>query len=186
MSTASRDSGNRDGASAVRMAVTLACLVLVAAACGGQGKPSSPAGSIAGSSAKAIDMCSLVTKADVAAAFGGDVGAGTRDGGNCTFEVGGTAKAGKLLPGFNVPKVVVSLQPGQWLSAVDEQKLFPKDKITPVSGLGEEAWYWARGLNVKRGTDNFSVYLSTDFLTYDAAELAADSSALAKVVYPRL
>ena len=131
-------------------------------------------------------MCSLVTKADVAAAFGGDVGAGTADAGTCTFEVGGTAKAGKPMPGFKVPTMSVGLQPGQWLSAADFQKLFPKDKITSVSGLGDEAWYSARGLNVKRGTDNFSVYLSTDFVTYDAAELAADSIALAKVVYPRL
>jgi hypothetical protein len=167
--------------------VVIACLVLVAAACSGQGNPGSSAGSIAGSSAKAIDMCSLVTKADVAAAFGGDVGAGIPAGGTtCSFEIGGTAKAGKPLPGFNVPKVIVSLNPGQWLSAADQQKLFPKDKITPVSGIGEEAWYWARGLNAKRGTDNFSVYLSTDFGSYDAAELAADSTALAKVVYPRL
>jgi hypothetical protein len=169
------------------VAVILACLVLVTAACSGQSNPGSPAGSIAGSSAKAIDMCSLVTKADVAAAFGGDVGAGTPDDGTtCSFEVGGTAKAGKPMPGFNVPKVIVSLNPGQWLSAADQLKLFPKDKITPVSGLGEEAWYWARGLNVKRGTDLFSIYLSTDFVTYDAAELAADSIALAKIVYPRL
>lgn len=186
MSTASRDSGNRDGASAVRVAVTLACLVLVAAACSGQSNPGSTAASGAGSSAKAIDMCSLVTQADVAAAFGGDVGAGIADAGTCTFEVGGTAKAGKPMPGFNVPTMSVGLQPGQWLSAADFQKLFPKDKITSVSGLGEEAWYSARGLNVKRGTDNFSVYLSTDFVTYDVAELAADSIALAKVVYPRL
>ena len=132
-------------------------------------------------------MCSLVTKADVAAAFGGDVSAGTPDNEtSCSFEIGGTAKAGKPLPGFDLPKVIVSLNPGQWLSAADQQKLFPKDTITPVSGLGEDAWSWARGLNVKRGADNFSVYLSTDFVNYDAAELAADSSALAKVVYPRL
>lgn len=131
-------------------------------------------------------MCSLVTKVDVAAAFGGDVGAATADAGTWTFEVGGTAKAGKPMPGFTVSRVSVGLQPGQWLSAADFQKLFPKDKITPVSGLGEDAWCSARELNVKRGADNFSVYLSTDFLTYDAAELAADSIALAKIVYPRL
>ncbi len=90
------------------------------------------------------------------------------------------------MPGFNVPTVIVSLNPGQWLSAADQQKLFPKDTITPVSGVGEEAWYWARGLNVKRGSDLFSIYLGTDFVTYDAAELAADSIALAKIAYPRL
>lgn len=186
MSTGSRDGRNRDGASAVWVGVTVACLVLFAAACSGQTNPGSPAASTAGSSAEAIDMCSLVTKADVAAAFGGDVGAGTPDGTACSFEVGGTAKAGKPMPGFNVPKVIVALNSGQWLSAADQQKLFPSDEITPVSGLGEEAWYWARGLNVKRGTDVLSVYLSTDFVTYDAAELAADSIALAKIVYPRL
>jgi hypothetical protein len=181
------DQGKRNGSTPVRRAVILACLVLATAACSGQGNPVSSAGSITGSSAKAIDMCSLVTKADVAAAFGGDVGTGTPDSGTtCSFEIGGTAKAGKPLPGFNVPKVIVSLTPGQWLSAADQQKLFPSDKITPVSGLGEDAWYWARGLNVKRGTDLFSIYLSTDFATYDAAELAADSIALAKIGYPRL
>ena len=186
MSTRSGDGWDRDRASVVRVGVVIACLMLVAAACGGQGNPSSPAGSIAGPSANATDMCSLVTKADVTAAFGGDVGAGTPDGITCSFEVGGTAKAGKPLPGFNAPKVIVSLNPGQWLSAADQQKLFPKDTITPVSGFPEDAWYWARGLNVKRGADNFSIYLSTDFSTYDATELAADSTALAKAVYPRL
>ena len=90
------------------------------------------------------------------------------------------------MPGFNNPKVLVSLNPGQWLSAADQQKLFLNDKITTVSGLGEEAWSWARGLNVKRGTDLFSIYLSTDFVNYDAAELAADSIALAKIGFPRL
>lgn len=186
MITGLRDRRNRHGAPAVRMAVTFACLVLVATACGGQLNPSSPSGPSAGSSTKAIDMCSLVTTADVAAAFGGDVGAGTRDGGNCTFEVGGTAKAGKLLPGFNVPKVAVGLNPGQWQSAADFQKLFPTTKITSVAGLGEEAWDAGTTLNVKRGTDNFFIYLGTDFTEYDAAELAADRIALAKVVYPRL
>ena len=186
MTTGSRDRRNRHGAPAVLVAVTLVCLMLAAAACSGQSNPSSAAGSSAGSSTTAIDMCSLVTKADVAAAFGGDVGAGTRDGGNCSFEVGGTAKAGKLLPGFNVPKVAVGLNPGQWQSAADFQKLFPTTKITSVSGLGEEAWDAGTTLNVKRGTDNFLIYLGTDFTEYDAAELAADRIALAKVVYPRL
>lgn len=186
MSSIVKGQGKRAGAPPVRVAVILACLVLLTAACSGQSNPGSTAGSIAGSSAKAIDMCSLVTKADVAAAFGGDVGAGTADAGACTFEVGGTAKAGKPMAGFNVPTMSLGLESGQWMSAADFQKLFPKDKITSVSGLGEEAWYSARGLNVKRGTDNFSIYLSTDFVTYDAAELAADSIVLAKVVYPRL
>ena len=186
MSTRSTDARNRDGAPVVRLGATLLSLVLVAAACSGQGNPGSPAASSAGSTAAAVDMCSLVTRVDVAAAFGGDVGAGTPDGITCSFEIGGTAKAGKPMPGFNIPKVIVSLSPNQWLSAADQQKLFPSDKITSVSGLGEEAWSWARGLNVKRGADVLSVYLSTDFATYDAAELAADSTALAKIVYPRL
>ena len=32
------------------------------------------------------------------------------------------------MPGFKVPTVTVGLQTGQWLSAADQQKLFPKDK----------------------------------------------------------
>jgi len=164
----------------------VACLVLATAGCSGQGDPRSPAGSIAGSSAKAIDVCSLVTKADVAAAYGGDVGAGTPDGTTCRFEVGGTAKAGKPISGGKVPVVIVALTPGEWGSAADQQRLFPKDKITPVSGLGEEAWYSASTLNVKHGTDRFTVYYSTDFVNDDVAELAADRIALARIVYPRL
>ena len=60
------DARRRWAAFPVRMAVTLACLVLVTAACSGQSNPGSPAGSIPASSAKVIVMCSLVTKADVA------------------------------------------------------------------------------------------------------------------------
>jgi len=177
---------NRAGGAAVRAVVALVCLLLVASACSAQGNPPSTSGSDAGSSGKAIDVCSLVTKADVAAAYGGDVGAGKPDGTTCHFEVGGAAKAGKLKLGFNVPEVIVSLTPGEWGSAADQQKLFPKDKVTPVSGLGEEAWYSAGTLNVKHGTDRLTVYNSTDFVGYDVDELAADTIALAKLVYPRL
>ena len=41
-------------------------------------------------------------------------------------------------------------------------------------------------MNVKHGTDRLTVYNSTDFVGYDVDELAADTIALAKLVYPRL
>ena len=185
MSAGWRVRRNRDGASAVRVAVTLVCLVLVAAACSGQANPPSTSGSDGGSSGAAIDVCSLVTKADVAAAYGGDVGAGTPDGTTCHFEVGGVAKAGSPMAGGTVPEVIVSLTPGEWNSTADQQKLFPGDQVKPVSGLGEEAWSMGFVLNVKHGADRLSV-ANIGFTAYDAAELAADAIALAKFVYPRL
>lgn len=130
-------------------------------------------------------MCSLVTKADVAAAYGGDVGAGTLDGTTCHFQVGGTAKAGKPMAGVDVPEVIVSLTPGEWNSTADQQKLFPGDQVKPVAGLGEEAWSSGFTLNVKHGADRLSV-VNVGFTAYDADELAADAIALAKIAYPRL
>lgn len=185
MSAGSMDRRNRDASSAVGVAVTMVCLLLVVAACSGQGDPPSTSGSDAGSSGKDIDVCSLVTKADVTAAYGGDVGAGTPDGTTCRFEVGGTAKAGKPMAGGAVPQVIVSLTPGEWGSTADQQKLFPGDQVTPVSGVGEEAWSMGFDLNVKHGADRLSV-VNVDFVAYDVDELAADRIALAKIVYPRL
>jgi len=185
MSTASMDRRNRDGTSLVRVAVALVCLLLVAAACSGQGNPPSTSGPDAASSGKAGDVCSLVTKADVAAAYGGDVSSGTpADGTTCHFKVAGTAKAGKSLPG-DVPEVIVSLRPGMYNSTADQQKLFPGDQVKPVAGLGEEAWSMGLDLDVKHGADSLSV-VNVGFTGYNSAELTADAIALAKVVYPRL
>lgn len=185
MSTGSMGRRSRDAASLVRVAVALACLLLVAAACSGQGNPPAASGRDAASSGKAGDVCTLVTKADVAAAYGGDVSAGTpADGTTCHFKIAGTAKAGKSLSG-DVPEVIVSLRPGMYNSTADQQKLFPGNQVKPVAGLGEEAWSSGLDLNVKHGADSLSV-VNVGFTGYDSAELTADAIALARIVYPRL
>ena len=185
MSTGSMGRRSRDAASLVRVAVALACLLLVAAACSGQGNPHAASGRDAASSGKAGDVCTLVTKADVAAAYGGDVSAGTpADGTTCHFKIAGTAKAGKSLSG-DVPEVIVSLRPGMYNSTADQQKLFPGNQVKPVAGLGEEAWSSGLDLNVKHGADSLSV-VNVGFTGYDSAELTADAIALARIVYPRL
>ncbi len=192
MSAGSSDRRNRDGMSSTRAVVALVCLLLVVA-CGGQGSPASTSGSAAGSSGTIFNVCSLVTKADVAAAYGGDVSDGTQgeqspgtpDGTTCHFKVAGAAKAGKPMAGVDNPEVIVSLRPGMYNSTADQQKLFPGDQVKPIAGIGEEAWSMGGDLNVKHGTDSLSV-TNVGFTAYDAAELAADAIALAKIVYPRL
>lgn len=185
MTTGPTDHGNRGRASVLRVAITLLCLLPLAAAC--SGPSGAPAASKADfkSSGSAVDVCSLVKKADVAVAYGGDVGAAVPGSGTCTFEVGGTAKAGSPMVGGDVPRVIVSLTPGEWNSTADQQKLFPGDQVTPVKGVGEEAWSSGFVLNVKHGSDRLSVS-NEDFVAYDADELAADRIALAKIIFSRL
>jgi hypothetical protein len=193
----SSDRGNGHGTSATRAVAALVCLVLVVAGCGGQGTAASTSGSGttagAGSPGAIFNVCSLVAKADVSAAYGGDVADGTQgerspgtpDGTTCHFKVAGAARAGKPMTGIDVPEVIVSLRPGMYNSTADQQKLFPGDQVKPVAGIGEEAWSMGGDLNVKHGTDSLSV-TNVGFTGYDIAELAADAIALARIVYPRL
>jgi hypothetical protein len=103
----------------------------------------SPAG---GTGAIPSDVCSVVTKADVQAAFGGNPSAPTVDeNGHCSFDVSGTIHAG---PNAGVPGTV-GVSFGDQFSPYDTAKVVFGDSITKVDGLGTEAWYGLTAVHAK-------------------------------------
>jgi hypothetical protein len=108
---------------------------------------SSPAATTgAGTGAIPADECSVVTKADVEAAFGGSSSAGTIDeNGHCTFSVSGTIHAG---PNAGVPGTV-GVSFGDKFDPYDTAKFLFGDAVTKVDGLGTEAWYGLTAVHAK-------------------------------------
>lgn len=99
-----------------------------------------------GAGAVPSDPCSVVTKADVEAAFGGSSSAGKIDeNGSCAFEVSGTIHAG---PNASVPgSVGVSF--GDTFDSYDRARVVFGDAITNVDGLGTDAWYGLSAVHAK-------------------------------------
>lgn len=108
---------------------------------------SSPAASTgAGTGTIPADECSVVTKADVEAAFGGSSSAGTIDeNGHCTFDVSGTIHAG---PNAGLPGTV-GVSFGDKFDPYDTAKFLFGDAVTKVDGLGTEAWYGLTAVHAK-------------------------------------
>jgi hypothetical protein len=103
-------------------------------------------GTGAGSGANPSDPCSLVTRADVEAAFGGSPTAGKIDeNGTCAFDVSGTIHAG---PNAGVPGTV-GVSFGRKFDPYDTAKLLFGDAVTKVDGLGTEAWYGLAAVHAK-------------------------------------
>jgi hypothetical protein len=103
-------------------------------------------GAGAGTGAIPSDECSVVTKADVEAAFGGSSSVGKIDeNGHCTFDVSGAIHAGPapVVPG------AVGVSFGDKYTIYDTAKMLFGDTITKVDGLGTEAWYGLTAVHVK-------------------------------------
>ena len=103
-------------------------------------------GTGAGAGAHPSDPCSVVTRAEVEAAFGGSSTAGTIDeNGKCAFDVSGAIHAGPkpVVPG----SVAVSF--GNAFTNYDRAKVVLGDAITKVDGLGTDAWYGLTAVHAK-------------------------------------
>ena len=111
--------------------------------------PSSPAastGTSAGTGANPSDECSVVTRADVEAAFGGTSSAGKIDeNGHCAFEVSGTIHAG---PNVSVPGFV-GVSFGDTFDPYETAKMLFGDAVTKLDGLGTDAWYALTAVHAK-------------------------------------
>jgi hypothetical protein len=137
-----------------------------------------PGGSIA-------DMCTVVSAADVKAAYGGDVAAGTKNesaGNGCDFQITGTTNAGAVSdPGLTTS---VSYN-GGWHDFATEKKVMG-DGIEEVTGLGTDAWVALGVLHFKvKGNVDIAI-ASISFGNVDKTVVRKDAEALAKVILAKL
>jgi hypothetical protein len=186
---------DRRNLSTIRFSVVwLALVALLACACGGSsGTPATPGGTAAQSTATAAptshtgglpsDECSVVTPADVEAAFGGTASPGKIDeNGHCSFEVSGDIHAGPnagTVPGF----VTVSFG-DKHTSLATAQLVFGKD-IVKVDGLGTDAWYGLTAVHAQIAAGELVVG-ALWVGQFDKGILMADTISLAKIILPRL
>ena len=127
------------------------------------------------------DQCSVVTRADVEAAFGGSSSAGKLDeNGHCTFDVSGTIHAG---PNVSVPGTV-GVSFGKTFSTYDRAKVIFGDAVTKVDGLGTEAWYGLTAVHAKIAAGELVV---SGFWVgnFNRDTLKADTITLAKTILAR-
>ncbi len=172
------------------------------AACGGGGSPApaassgvataapsgAPASAVpsAGGSAHAggilSDACSVVTKADVEAAFGGSSTAGTVDeNGACAFRISGALKA---VGAAAIPaRLNVSLNADYSTYAIMKEGL--GDTVTKIDGLGSDAWYWMGSLHVQIPGGGLAIIV-TLIGSVDSAVRQQNTIDFAKVILARL
>ena len=144
---------------------------------------SSPAASTGpGTGAIPSDECSVVTRADVEAAFGGSSSVGKIDeNGHCTFEVSGTIHAG---PNASVPgSVLVSF--GDTFDPYDTAKRLFGDAVTKVDGLGTDAWYALTAVHAKIAGGEIAV-AGLWVGNFNRDTLKADTITLTKTILARL
>lgn len=142
---------------------------------------SSPAAST-GAGTIPADECSVVTKADVEAAFGGSSSAGTIDeNGHCTFDVSGTIHAG---PNAGLPGTV-GVSFGDKFDPYDTAKFLFGDAVTKVDGLGTEAWYGLTAVHAKIPGGELVVG-GLWVANVDKAIVEKDTITLAKAILARL
>ena len=144
--------------------------------------PAASSGTGTGTGANPSDECSVVTKADVEAAFGGSSSAGKIDeNGHCAFEVTGTIHAGKV---ESVP-VVVGVSFGDKYTIYDTAKMLFGNAVTKVDGLGTDAWYALTAVHAKIAGGEL-VVSGAGLGNFNRDTLKADAITLAKTILARL
>jgi hypothetical protein len=127
------------------------------------------------------DQCSVVTRADVEAAFGGSSSAGKIDeNGHCAFEVSGTIHAG---PNVSVPGFVGVSFVDRY-TIYDTAKLLFGDAVTKVDGLGTDAWYALTAVHAKVAGGEL-VVSGLWVGNFNRDTLKADTITLAKTILAR-
>jgi hypothetical protein len=153
-----------------------------AASSPGASSPAASTGTGTGTGANPSDECSVVTRADVEAAFGGSSSAGKIDeNGHCAFEVSGTIHAGKVA---SVP-VVVGVSFGDRYTIYDTAKMLFGDAVTKVDGLGTDAWYGLTAVHAKIAGGEL-VVSGAGLGNFNRDTLEADAITLAKTILARL
>jgi hypothetical protein len=144
--------------------------------------PAASTGAGTGTGANPSNECSVVTKADVEAAFGGSSSAGKIDEhGHCAFEVSGAIHAG---PNVSVPGGV-GVSFGDTYTIYDTAKMLFGDSVTKVDGLGTEAWYALDTVHVKIAGGELAV-VALWIGNFDKAIIQKDTITLAKAILARL
>ena len=117
--------------------------VIGLSACGSSSSPSSAASAGSSLTGSIVDICKLVTKADVEAAFGGTVGNGVpgKTSESCRFDLSGTLKSGGKI---NVAGGVGSVNVSWNAHAISKDSVVFKFATDPVPGLGV-AYYLKEG-----------------------------------------
>jgi hypothetical protein len=135
-----------------------------------------------GSGAIPSDPCSVVTAADVEAAFGGSSSAGKVDeNGACVFEVSGTIHAG---PNESVPgDVRVSFS--DEFTTYERAKVVFGEGVSKVDGLGTEAWYALNAAHARIAGGELVVG-ATWVGNFNRETLTTDTIALAKTILSRV
>lgn len=108
--------------------------------------PAASTGAGTGSGVIPDDPCSVVTRADVEAAFGGSSSDGAIDeDGACAFQVSGSVHAGKTgsTPGY------VGVSFSDEFQTYEDEKVVLGDGVTKVEGLGTEAWFALSAVHAK-------------------------------------
>ncbi len=144
--------------------------------------PAASTGTGTGTGTIPTDECSVVTRADVEAAFGGSSSVGTIDEhGHCTFEVSGAIHAGPapVVPG----SVLVSF--GNKYTVYDTAKMLFGDTITKVDGLGTDAWYGLTAVHAKIAGGEVAV-AGLWVGNFNRDTLKADTITLTKTILARL
>ncbi len=147
----------------------------------------SAAPSAAGSSSNAgnpADSCTVATKADVEAAFGGTSTVGkSGDYGVCTFDVSGALKAGN--PGDSPLGLRVFFDK-KYISYATIKPI-QGDKVVQVDGVGTEAYYTAEtGLLHVQVPGGMLTVGGTNFSALDKAALQGSMVALGKAIVAHL
>jgi hypothetical protein len=172
-----------------RAAIGVLLAAAILAACGGGATttPGASSGVVAstgtGTHTGAIpsDQCSVVTRADVEAAFGGSSSAGKIDeNGHCAFEVSGTIHAG---PNVSVPGFVGVSFVDRY-TIYDTAKLLFGDAVTKVDGLGTDAWYALTAVHAKVAGGEL-VVSGLWVGNFNRDTLKADTITLAKTILAR-
>ena len=144
--------------------------------------PTGPTDSGAGNGTIPSNQCSVVTKADVEAAFGGSSTAGKIDeNGHCVFEVSGAIHAG---PNAGIPGTV-SVDFIDRYTTFDDAKFLFGSEVSKVDGLGADAWYGLRAVHAKIAAGELVVggFWVGNF---DRSTIQKDTITLAKTILPRL
>jgi hypothetical protein len=149
---------------------------------GARARARASTGTGTGTGAIPSDECSVVTKADVEAAFGGSTSAGRIDeNGHCTFDVSGTIHAG---PNVSVPGTV-GVSFSDKYTVYDTARMLFGDTVTKVDGLGTEAWYGLTAVHAKIAGGELVVagFWVGDF---NRDTITRDTITLAKAILARL
>lgn len=144
--------------------------------------PAASTGTGTGTGAIPADPCSVVTKADVEAAFGGSSSDGAIDeNGSCAFEVSGSIHAG---PNGSAPGYVGVSFSDEFQTYENEKVVFGDD-VTKVEGLGTEAWFALSAVHAKIAGGELVVggVWVGDF---NRDTLKADTITLAKTILSRV